>query len=218
MEYGSWESGGHQAGHISIAVDGDPMNPKDWTVSGFLPYNPDWAGTVIGDCEKYLEGNIVLSPEGRLINFLRYQTRKGTPSHGKAILLEIDPKSPASAPRFHKVVDFAGNMSKFHILWDAETRLYWALCSRIVTDMLEQRNLLSLVRSPDLLHWSLHRDIINFNDNSWFETEQYVGFQYPSWLFDGEDIIFLSRTALNNAIRYHDSNMITFHRIKNFRR
>ena len=84
--------------------------------------------------------------------------------------------------------------------------------------MLEQRNLLSLIASPDLIHWTLRRDILNYNDNGWWEDEHFVGFQYPDWIFQGEDILFLSRTAVNRAVRYHDSNYITFHRIRNFRR
>ena len=34
---------------------------------------------------------------------------------------------------------------------------------------------------------------------------------------EGEDIIYLCRTAMNNANNFHDSNYSTFHRIKNFR-
>jgi hypothetical protein len=48
------------------------------------------------------------------------------------------------------------------------------------------------------------------------------GFQYVDWLFDGKDIIFLSRTAyddgLEGAHRSHDANFLTFHRIKKFRK
>ncbi len=34
---------------------------------------------------------------------------------------------------------------------------------------------------------------------------------------EGDDIIYLCRTALNGAHNFHDSNYSTFHRIKNFR-
>jgi hypothetical protein len=47
-------------------------------------------------------------------------------------------------------------------------------------------------------------------------------FQYIDWLFDGDDIIAVSRTAyddnLGGAHRAHDANYMTFHRIKKFRR
>ena len=109
-------------------------------------------------------------------------------------------------------------MSKFKIAWDPKTLLYYAAGNRITTDMLEQRNILSLVKSPDLIHWSLHRDLFNYCDNGWPEDEKDVGFQYPDFIIEGEDMLLLSRTAVNGAIRYHDSNYMTFHRIRNFRR
>ena len=50
------------------------------------------------------------------------------------------------------------------------------------------------------------------------QSIELTGFQYPDWQFDGEDIICLVRTAYDGAHNFHDSNRITFHRIKNFRR
>jgi hypothetical protein len=44
-----------------------------------------------------------------------------------------------------------------------------------------------------------------------------VGFQYVSFLIDGDDILYLCRTAINHAKNMHDSNYTTFHRIKQFR-
>ena len=45
-----------------------------------------------------------------------------------------------------------------------------------------------------------------------------VGFQYVDFLFDGDDIIFLCRTADCGAANFHDANFSTFHRIRNFRK
>jgi len=44
-----------------------------------------------------------------------------------------------------------------------------------------------------------------------------VGFQYVSFLIDGDDILYLCRTAMNQARNFHDANYITFHRIERFR-
>ena len=44
-----------------------------------------------------------------------------------------------------------------------------------------------------------------------------VGFQYVDFEFEGDDLIYLCRTAINDAHSFHDSNYQTFHRIKNFR-
>ena len=45
-----------------------------------------------------------------------------------------------------------------------------------------------------------------------------MGFQYVDWQFDGDDLIYLVRTAYDGAHNYHDSNRITFHRLADFRR
>ena len=47
------------------------------------------------------------------------------------------------------------------------------------------------------------------------------GFQYLDWLIEGNDIVFVCRTAFDDesggAHNYHDANFLTFHRIPNFR-
>ena len=47
------------------------------------------------------------------------------------------------------------------------------------------------------------------------------GFQYVDWLFDGDDLIAVSRTAydgsLGGARNFHDTNFLTFHRLTHFR-
>ena len=50
------------------------------------------------------------------------------------------------------------------------------------------------------------------------ESAKKTGFQYPDWQFDGDDIIYLVRTAYKGAPNYHDANRITFGRIKDFRK
>ena len=70
--------------------------------------------------------------------------------------------------------------------------------------------------SKDLKNWELrkillqHPDVVNH------------GFQYVDWVFEGKDIIFLSRTAFDDegggAHNNHDANFLTFHRIPKFRK
>lgn len=43
-----------------------------------------------------------------------------------------------------------------------------------------------------------------------------VGFQYADWIFIGDDILAVSRTAINGAYNFHNANYITFHKFKNF--
>ena len=41
-------------------------------------------------------------------------------------------------------------------------------------------------------------------------------FMYPSGAIDGNDIVFISRSSIE-AQNQHDADVVTFHRIKNFR-
>ena len=45
-----------------------------------------------------------------------------------------------------------------------------------------------------------------------------TGFPYADWIFDGNDIAAVCRTAVNGAYNFHNANHLTFHRFKNFRK
>jgi hypothetical protein len=75
-----------------------------------------------------------------------------------------------------------------------------------------------LAVSKDLIHWQSLKTLLY--DDTGLEPEQsayLTGFQYPDWQFDGEDIIYLVRTAYRGAHTFHDSNRITYHVLKDFR-
>jgi len=57
------------------------------------------------------------------------------------------------------------------------------------------------------------RDLLDYRDHDAND----VGFQYVDFMIEGNDILYLCRTAMNGAHNYHDANYQTFHRIKNFR-
>ena len=217
IDYGSWALGGHASGMISAAADADLMQPANWICTGFLPYDPDWPGTSKGKSAGCLEGNAVVSPDGRLFNLLRYQTVGCRPEYGRAILLEADPAKPEALLKFHAVIDFPGNLSKFKVGFDPVSSRYYSLVSRVTTGFIQQRNVLSLTSSLDLHTWRIERDILNYADNGWPEPVDKVGFQYADWIFAGPDLLALSRTAINGAYNYHNANQITAHRIVNFR-
>ena len=97
---------------------------------------------------------------------------------------------------------------------DEETGYYYTIGSRITDPShLRDRRLLSLMRSKDMVHFEVVTDIYDRRD----ADPSKVGFQYVDFFFEGEDILFLCRTALNGAINHHDANYSTFDRIKNFR-
>ena len=109
----------------------------------------------------------------------------------------------------------------FTIRFDPQTRRYWTLAD-IVLDRYRShdpggvRNTLALTTSSDLLEWEVRCILLHHPDVSKH------GFQYVDWLFDGEDIIAVCRTAFDDgqggAHSYHDANFLTFHRFANFQR
>ena len=57
-------------------------------------------------------------------------------------------------------------------------------------------------------------------DDSGLEPEDSVrltGYQYVDWQFDGDDLIYVVRTAARGARNFHDSNRILFGRERGFR-
>lgn len=77
------------------------------------------------------------------------------------------------------------------------------------------RDVLSLTKSRDGEHWELVSDLMYYHNGQ--ESGQKVGVQYPDMIIDGDDMLWVQRTAMNNARNFHDSNYITFHRLENFR-
>ncbi|MFD0677917.1 MULTISPECIES: fibronectin type III domain-containing protein [unclassified Paenibacillus] len=219
VEHGSWTLRGHKAGVVSAPEDADLLDPASWTASPFIPYDSSWPGTVQGgDAPGVLEGNVVITPEGGLVNVLRYNTKGGTPDYGRAIMLNVDKENPGASLSFRQVIRFEGNMSKFTIQFDPESKRYWSLVNRVTSSNIHQRNILTLVASDNLEEWTTIRDILDYEHNEWTEDNTKVGFQYVDWFFDGDVILVASRTAINGAYNYHNANYMTFHRIEAFRK
>ena len=214
VDYGGRELGGYLTCMVSADANGDLLDVNNWRITEPLKYDPTWEGAVQGDDRGFLEGNAVVVSDMGICSMLRYSTEAGEPSFGLAGVLRADSKNPDQALNIYKFAKFDGNMSKFYVQKDPQTGLYFAIYSRITEDgWVRMRNLLSLAYSEDIEHWHLLCDLIDYTH----EDPHKVAFQYPSFCIDGEDIIFLSRTAFNGAKNCHDNNYVTFHRVKNFR-
>lgn len=215
IEWGSWSKKPllHSAAMLSCDENADLLDPQSWNMSEPLPYNHDWPGTSVGDCGFTIEGTPVVLPDGKLYSIMRYCIEcSDYPTFGRAITYRINTDNPDAPPEFHKVIHFPGNHSKFMIRYDEQSKKYYSLVSRILDhESRMNRNLLSLISSPDGENWSLVKDIIDFRN------EKDVAFQYVWFEIEKDDIIFLSRTAFNGARNAHDANYSTFHRIENFR-
>lgn len=217
VDFGTWEKQGHMSGVVSVSVEDDFMNPASWVMSEFLPYDPSWEGAAVGDSKGCLEGNLVLLPDGRFCNLLRYQIQNCEPNRDRAVLLTIDPQDPEKQLTFYKVIDFMGSLTKFSVTYDGVSRRYIALVNRVIDPQKPMaRNVLSLVVSEDAIHWEFVRDVVDCS--AYENATEKIGMQYPDLMIDGEDLLWVQRTAMNNATNFHDSNYITFHRMRGFRR
>ena len=214
---------GERGGTTSCVVSGDLndlMNAENYTVSEPCKFSYDWPGTIQDSTSSILiEGNMVISPQGKLYNILRYNVRDRRPMTGFAAVLAFDETTPKKAETFHSIIDFQGSHTKFAILYNASKKCYYSLVNRANVPESDgsQRNILSLVKSDDLFHWEFVRDVLNYQDNGWHEDLTKVAFQYVDFIFDGlneDTILAVSRTAINGARDFHDNNYMTFHKVQ----
>jgi hypothetical protein len=205
----------YRAGILSAPVDADLLKATNWTQSEFLPSNRAWNG---GDMGAWLEGNAVVTPTDELVDMLRVQT---TSPDEKAAMVRIsaDGKTASFDPAAG-FVKFPGGAKKFTIRFHPPGKLYYSLASIVLERHRAQnpggiRNTLALTSSPDLINWTV-RCILLYHS----EVKKH-GFQYADWLFDGDDIIAVCRTAFDDeeggAHNNHDANFLTFHRFAGFR-
>jgi len=207
---------------LSAPADADLLDADSWRVSDRLSFKSSWFEE--GDRPGWLEGNMVVTPQGDLVDVLRVNSE---PEYGKAAIVRIsedgrdssfDPYLLLEGQKASRsgFVDFPGGMSKFTIRYDDTSGRYWSLVNEVKgTNNPHARNVLSLTSSEDLVKWKVESRILTHPD------EENHAFQYVDWLFEGEDIVAVSRTAyadgLGGAHNYHDANYLTFHRIKDFR-
>jgi hypothetical protein len=212
---GGW--GSHfRAFVLSAPVDADLLRADSWTFSNRLGRDPSWLGGKFGG---WLEGNVVVTPEGRLVNILRADYR-AVPEKAAVLSISEDGKTITFDARTG-FIDFPGGCKKFTIRHDAASKCYWALSNDVLDrdkkENIERvRNTLTLLRSDDLRTWTRRGVIVSHPD-----TRRH-GYQYADWLIDGDDLVILVRTAHDDAHggahNCHDANYLTFHRVKEFRK
>ena len=201
---------------ISAPSDCNLLDADNWLASNYLLFDSTYLD---GNFRNWLEGNTVVTPEGKLVDILRAETfEKGRQL--AAIANVSDDGSTISFEPSEGFVDFVGGATKFTIRYDQQSKRYWAITNMVDKEFSDMnassvRNKLILKNSPDLNIWTVNKVLLYHPD------VKRHGFQYVDWQFDGNDIIFLSRTAYDDeyggAHTFHDANYITFHRIKNFR-
>jgi hypothetical protein len=214
------EGGGGWAKHFRAFMMSAPegtnlLNADNWTFSNRVASSTNWLNKTFGG---WLEGNAAVTPQGEIVNILRVECPRG----GKAAIIHIsDDGTDASFDPSDGFVDLPGGAKKFSIRFDPLSRRYWSLTNWIPEKERSARvaggvrNTLALICSPDLRQWKVRSTLLYNRDQAKH------GFQYVDWLFDGPDVIAVSRTAFDDGIggahNYHDANYFTFHRIVDFR-
>ncbi len=220
--YGPIQEWGKRYGTMmmSVPIDADLLKADSWAVSNALLYDPTYLN---GNFTGWLEGNAVVTPEGGIVNLLRVDDRTTLSEKAAMVYISADGKR-ATFDAQRDFITFPGGSKKFAIRYDRVSQRYWTLSNYIPDEVKGQhpngnpasiRNTLALMSSANLRDWQLEQVVLSHED------VKKHGFQYVDWLAEGEDIIFVCRTAYDDgkggANNNHDANFLTFHRIKSFR-
>lgn len=195
---------------ISAPADADLLQRANWTFGERLAHR--WSRC------QWIEGNVVVAPDGELWNVLRQDQDAGrfarlAPEQAVVARVAADGAALTHSPAADRIT-FPGANTKFTINRDPVSGCYLALVNP--QDRPDRyRNRLALSASRDLRRWSVVHEVL-------FHPDPIAhAFQYVDWIIDGDDLVFLSRTAyadgLGGAHRAHDANYVTFHRIERFR-
>lgn len=211
---------------ISAPADSDLLDPANWTRTNIVQNDAGWtAGS--HTLTEAIEGNVVIGPQGEVYNLLRGSC-SSTSSY--ALLGEVTPTIGTFEYNLavNEVITMPGGGKKFTVRYDEVSKCYWAItnpaheagmshsgiyANGITFDLM--RNHAVLCYSKNLVNWVPYKTVV-FDEDPFFH-----GYQYFDWVFDGDDIVAVSRTACPEErglpVRQHDANMMTFHRIPNFR-
>jgi len=183
----------HYQSVISIDADADWMVPQNWTIAALSIEESV-------DPNQCIEGNLAVLPDGTMVNLLR------TMRYGISLEMVVNTQDPHAPMQFgREVTDFPLSVqSKFTIHKDPTTGYYIAIGSET------NRKHLCMAVSKDFREWKVVHSIVDAR-----ETKN--AFSYPNWIFSGNDLLILVRTAWNGAVNDHDNNMITFHKVTNYR-
>ena len=117
-----------------------------------------------------------------------------------------------------------GGQMKFHVVYDEATGLYWLLSTQATDSMVrpdrmpEGRNgLPNNERRRLALHFSRNMVDWCFAGLVAVGPVAKASRHYASMTIDGDDLVVLSRSGDERAKNAHDGNLITFHRVRQFR-
>jgi hypothetical protein len=133
---------------------------------------------------------------------------------------------PAKAPSGKKMiyVPLPGGHLKFYILYDEVSKLYWLVSNQSTDSMTRpdrlpkrrymlpdnERDRLVLHFSKNCMDW-IFAGLVDKTDKDRQPRS------YPSMTIDGDDLVIVARSGDEESKNAHDGNIVTLHRIKDFR-
>jgi hypothetical protein len=146
---------------------------------------------------------------------------KGKEAEDGSLSLNIA-ESPVGTPMIF--IPLPGGQMKFHIVYDEAAKLYWLLSTQSTDSMTRpyllpedrynlpdnERQRLQLHFSKNLFDWCFAGIVADGGSAKHARS-------YASMIIDGDDLCILSRSGDHRAKSAHNGNLITFHRIANFR-
>ncbi len=206
FEVHSDSSGARREVVAYVNADDDLLDPASWKFKNYL-----------SDQRFPNEGNAVEGKDGNLWVVSRVAVNQGLLSK-----LSEDGSTlvPYSGGLSGSYITIPGGQSKMTVRYDKTTGKYLAIANIIAGDKscIYQRNCSALISSDDLINWEVSelllcdRTVMNY-----YLSVSTHAFQYVDWIFDGDDILFVVREAMEDAANFHDSNYMTFYRIDGYR-
>ncbi len=213
---------------------GLPFFPVFYPDRYYLPNASPRSASPVG----WLEGNVVqfvdphhqlYDPDGKTI-YIFLRTNTGMTNIGA--LLKVTENADGSmttdlaqSPSGRDIlfIPLPGGQQTFYVLYDEQIELYWLLATQ-TTDSLtqaehlddsfgapyDQRRRLHLYFSKNMFDWCPAGPAI-------MGASEGQSRHCVSAAIHGDDLIFLSRSGNEDAESAHNCNLITFHKIKNFR-
>ena len=191
----------------------------------------------------FLEGNVV-EIRGELYVLLRTRIDVQLTA-GLTSVCKLEDDGRTMKYRFVQFYPMPGGQNKFNIVFDKKSGLYWTCTACVPNTYQDPRPLANrgFAGNPGNTRRIL---ILNYSVDglNWFQAgcvamskNPLESFHYSSQAIVGDDLLVLSRSSLGAANQYrnynwdsgvtsgkaklpynnHDSNMITLHRVKNFR-
>ena len=193
------------------------LDGASWNWSASPSTDAGWFG---GAWQGWEEAQLVASPELGVVVMPKIRALP------YAALIKANDTGGATFDSDNNFVELPGGEKKFGAAYDSVSGKFFVLSNPVLpahandpdlADTPEMiRNTAAVLTSRDLFNWKVEKIFL------YTAHLDYEGFQYFNFDFDGTNMVIASRTAFDVADTYkpprgHDSNLITFHQIDDFR-